>query len=222
MIEFDAKDPFPLLSLDSYTYKEAQDHAILVDEWLGLQIQNCEGKVRARSASDTDVAQQNWEHLSPQAFQTPYVEIRNILDLLNLSAGKHIVDLGCAYGRMGFVLGAHYPGVHFRGYELEPARVLEAQRILATYSYTNIAIHVADLAAEDFVLPEADVYFIFDYGSENAVKKTLGDLQKIAQKRSIEVVARGRLSRFLIHKEHPWLAEIHAPRHFHHFSIYQS
>lgn len=222
MIEFAAHDPFPLLPLESYTYKEAQDHATLVDEWLGFHIQTCEEKVRNHSPSDPNVIQQNWEHLSPQAFQTPYVEIRNILDLLNLSAGKHIVDLGCAYGRMGFVLGTHYPRVHFSGYELEPTRVLEAQRVLAAYSYSNIAIHVADLASESLVLPDADVYFIFDYGNERAVKKTLGDLQKIAQKRSIEVVARGRLSRFLIHKEHPWLAEIHSPRHFPHFSIYQS
>ncbi|WP_295900221.1 SAM-dependent methyltransferase [uncultured Bdellovibrio sp.] len=222
MISFDANNPFPLLELDTYSYKEAQDHAVLVDEWLGFQIDSCEEKVRSRSKTQENVPQQNWEHLSVQAFQTPYMEIRNILDLLSLTPGKHIVDLGCAYGRMGFVLGAHHKDIRFSGYELEQERVLEAQRVLSRFSYPEINFYTADLSASEFVLPEADVYFIFDYGNESAVKKTLVDLQKIAQKRSIEVIARGRLSRFLVHKEHPWLSEVETPRHYPHFSIYRS
>lgn len=222
MILFSEDTPYPLLPLDSYSYKEAQDHSAFVDAWLGFHLEQTEEKVRAQAKDIHSNEHQNWEHLSVQAMQTPYVEIRNILDLLQLTPGAHVVDLGCAYGRMGFVLGAHHQDIHFRGYELENERVLEVSRILATKNYPNIKVFTADLSSSEFSMPVADVYFIFDYGNEAAVRKTLQDLQVIAQKKAIEVVARGRLSRFLIHKENPWLAEVNSPRHFSHFSIYKS
>lgn len=223
MINFDPSNPFPLLDLDSYSYKEAQDHSKLVDEWLGFKSENVEENIREqKKPSSHSIPQQNWEHLSVQAMQTPYVELRNILDLLNLEIGDHVVDLGCAYARMGFIMGAHYPKMYFSGYELEDLRVLEAKRNLAPRSYANVQVHAADLVSSSFQMPEAQVYFIFDYGSEQAVRKTLFDLQLIAKGKRIQVVARGKLVRFWIHKEHPWLAEVEPPRHFSHFSIYTS
>lgn len=219
MIPFDPENPFPLLPLDSYSYKEAQDHSQEVDLWLGLNINVTEEKVRAQGKS---AGQQNWEHLSTQAFQTPYVELRNILDLLQLPSGSHLVDLGCAYARMGFIIARHYSDLFFSGYELEGPRISETQKILNKWNGPHIQVHQQDLASSDFKPPEADAYFIFDYGSENDVRKTLLDLQNIARKRNIVVVARGRLTRFWIHKEHPWLADVHSPRHFSHFSIYSS
>ncbi|WP_413569334.1 SAM-dependent methyltransferase [Bdellovibrio sp. HCB117] len=220
MIVFDANNPFPLLDLNSYTYQEAQEHSLKVDEHLGFQCESIEAKIRA-SSKESSLTQQNWEHLSVQAFQTPYVEIHNILDLLSLQAGDIIVDLGCAYARMALVIQRHYPDLQFMGYELENRRVEEAQRILGSPD-ALILIQSADLAAENFHLPSADVYFIFDYGTKTNVRKTLQDLQEVARSRRIQVVGRGRLTRFLIHKEHPWLSEVQEPSHYTHFSIYRS
>lgn len=223
MILFDPENLFPLLKLESYAYKEAQEHSLLVDKWIGFNVDEIEMKIRSQEKSQPgSVPQQNWQHLSAQAMQTPYVEIRNILDLLDIQAGDHIVDLGCAYARMAFIVGKHYPQVGFSGYELEELRIHEARRILRLHSFANIHLHVADLASADFQMPEAEIYFIFDYGSEPAVRKTLRDLQKTAKKKKIQVVARGKLVRFWIHKEHPWLAEVEPARHFPHFSIYNS
>lgn len=223
MIVFNPADPFPLLELNSYNYKEAQDHSVLVDDWLGFNIDKVEENIRTQQkVTHCSLPQQNWEHLSVQAMQTPYIELRNILQLLDLNDGGHIIDLGCAYARMGFVIGALYPEMHFAGFELEALRVLEAKKNLAPWSYTNVQVHTADLASSSFQMPEAEAYFIFDYGSEQAVRKTLFDLQRVARRRQIQVVARGKLVRFWIHKEHPWLAEVEPPRHFSHFSIYQS
>lgn len=220
MIEFNPADPFPLLDLDKYTYHEAQEHSALVDQWLGFHLAEIENKIS--SANGKNSAQQNWQHLSVQAFQTPYVELRNILEILKSYSPRHIVDLGCAYARMAFVMARHYPEMTFTGYELESLRVDEANRVLSLLGHSNVNVIAADLSSTNFRLPAADVYFIFDYGSETAVKKTLEDLKKIAQNQSIIVVARGRLSRFLIHKEHPWLAEVHTPQHYPHFSLYFS
>ncbi|XGC81222.1 SAM-dependent methyltransferase [Bdellovibrio bacteriovorus] len=219
MIPFNTQDPFPLLELDKYSYQEAQDHAALVDQWLGFDLERVEKEI-----SKSTKGQQNWSHLSVQAFQTPYVELRNILEILKSLSPKHIVDLGCAYARMAFVIAEHCPDIHFTGYELEPLRVIETNRVF-TQKYKDkisITIEARDLSDLNFTPPAADVYFIFDYGSEAAVKKTLNDLKLIALQKPIVVVGRGRLTRFLIHKEHPWLSEVNTPLHFAHFSIYSS
>ncbi|KHD89067.1 MAG: hypothetical protein OM95_05850 [Bdellovibrio sp. ArHS] len=216
---FHPENPFPLLDLSSYTYQEAQEHAICVDAHLGLRCESVEKEIRAQAKEDS-LFLQNWDHLSVQAFQTPYVEIRNILDLLKLNSGSVLVDLGCAYARMAFVVQRHHPDIQFLGFELEGLRVAEAQRALG--ATTLVDLQTTDLAKAEFQLPPADVYFIFDYGTEAHVRKTLDDLKVMARSRTIQVVGRGRLTRFLIHKEHPWLCEVEEPSHYSHFSIYRS
>ena len=79
-----------------------------------------------------------------------------------------------------------------------------------------------DLTRPTFKIPVASCYFIFDYGHERDVRKTIDDLKDVARQKPIQVVARGRLSRALIHSDHPWLSAVYEPRHFAHFSIYRS
>lgn len=216
---FDPKNPYPLLPLDSYTYAEAQTHSVFVDEWLGFECSRVEEVIRGLPK---EASQQNWEHLSLQAFQTPYAEIHNILNLLDLKDGHRVVDLGCAYARMAFVMEKHFPQCTFAGFELETLRAQEARRVFLKHTGKEVSVTAQDLSAEDFTPPIADVYFIFDFGSQKSVEKTLLDLKKIAQQNPITVVGRGKLSRFCIHKDHPWLAEINPPQHFPQFSIYRS
>ena len=221
-LAFNPEDLYPLLEFESYTYGEAQAHSAEVDSYLGFNCKKIESEIR-NLQNPADKSQQNWNHLSIQAFQTPYVEIRGILHKLNLKPQQMILDLGCAYGRMGLILDRHYPEVFFRGYELEAARVQEAKRIFLKQQVSSkIELHQADLQESRWQMPAADAYFIFDYGTEAAVRKTLLQLQQIAQKRNIRVIARGRLVRFLIHDAHPWLCQVQEPLHFPHFSIYSS
>lgn len=218
MIDFKESDPYPLLRFEDYTYQDAKDHAVIVDDWLGFDCEQTESTLRPAAGQ----APQTWAHLSTQAFQTPYVEIRGILELLNPKAGEIIVDLGAAYGRMGFVLARHFPQTRFYGFEIESARVQEAQRVMLEHNIDPSSMVTMDLTRLTFKLPAANYYFIFDYGHEKDVRKTLEDLKDIARQGSIQVIARGRLSRALIHSDHPWLAAVHEPRHFAHFSIYRS
>jgi precorrin-6B methylase 2 len=221
MIQFREEDLYPLLDFDAYTYQEAKDHALLVDDFLGFECELAEASIR-HGTKNASEAQQNWEHLSVQAMQTPYVEIRGILNLLNPRAGESLVDLGAAYGRMGLVMAKHFPDTEFFGFEIEVARVQEAQRVMKLHNIDYSKMIAADLCGENFNLPLADYYFIFDYGHERDVRRTLNDLKHIARSRAIQVVARGRLSRALIHEDHPWLHLVNEPRHFAHFSIYRS
>ncbi|WP_413288607.1 SAM-dependent methyltransferase [Bdellovibrio sp. HCB337] len=223
MIPFDLSDPFPLLAPQTHTYKDAQEHSAQVDHHLGFYFQTIEENLIADNPyRKSDEAVQTWQGLPVQAMQTPYTEIRYMLSLLNPKPGQTVIDLGCAYGRMAFVMGRHYPDVNFIGYELVQERVLEAQRILSHFSYPRVRVETKDLSSADFTPPLADYYFIFDFGSPAAIEKNLNDLRVLAQTKPITVIARGRGIRHQIYQSHPWLAAINTPEVYDHFTFFRS
>jgi hypothetical protein len=133
-----------------------------------------------------------------------------------------VVDLGAGYGRLGFVLQRHFPEVEFLGLELVAERVREGQAALQRFGAGNARLVVADLADPAFRVPEAAVYFIYDFGVRAAIAKVLDEMRGIAGRRAITVVGRGRAIRDQIERGHPWLGEVNPPFHRPHFSIYCS
>lgn len=216
-IPFDPADPFPFFPLDTYSYDDAKAHAIQCDRWLGLDIDKVETELQKRAPVP---GVENWAWLSPQSFMTPYIELRSLLEDLKPAPGQTVVDLGCAYARMAFVMQRHFPGVRFTGYELEGARVDEVLRKLAPSKV--LQVEAQDLTAQDFELPRAEFYFIYDFGSQPAIAEILGRLRILAQGAPLTVIARGRGVRQQIHGQHPWLCEVQNPRHFQQLSIYRS
>lgn len=194
----------------------------MVDAHLGFQTEEIEKMLLNHWGPKTvssDV--QAWVGLPVQAMQTPYTELRQILDLLSPEDTSTVVDLGCAYGRMAHVVGHHYPHVNFIGFELVGERVQEGRRVLANFDYPRCRLETVDLSAPDFTPPPAEYYFIFDFGSRPAIEKILEDLKKISLQKSITVVARGRGIRNWIYQSHPWLYAMNEPQIFDHFSIFR-
>lgn len=163
---------------------------------------------------------QTWVGLHLSTLQTPYLEIREMFDLLNPSAGEKVVDLGAGYGRLGLWLKVFYPEVDFVGYEYVKERVLAGSRILHEWGCSRALLLEQDLTHPEFILPEADYYFIYDYGKIDHIRHTLDQLDRMADRRMFKVIARGQGSRSLIEKEYPWLSQVHPPHHTEKFSIY--
>ena len=221
MLRFDPSDPYPLLPARSHSYADAQGHAAEVDRWLGLQIEPIEKRLQSEKASFGGL--QLWIGLPIQAMLTPFTELREMLARVGLSAGQTVIDLGAGYGRMGFVIARHHPGVRFVGYEYVAERVHEgARRLRAAGAPPEIELLQADLGDPAFAPPGADFYFIYDYGTREAIDKTLEDLRRIAAARPITVIGRGRASRDAIERGQPWLSQVREPEHFGHYSIYRS
>lgn len=226
MLKFDPMDPFPLLPEERHDYAAEQAHAARVDQWLGLATAEVEQEVGVTPG------QQNWAGLPIQALMTPYTELRFILEQLKPRPGEAVVDLGAAYGRMGFVMARHFPQARFIGFELDRSRVAEGKRCwescrtlkpgLAQGLETSFRLEVADLERSDFRLPPAEYFFIYDYGTRKAIEKTLDDLRLLAQTQPLTVVGRGRRVRDMIERAQPWLSQVAEPEHFDHFSIYRS
>jgi hypothetical protein len=163
---------------------------------------------------------QTWIGLDPQTLNTPYAELVQMCDMLRPPPGETVVDLGCSYGRMGIVLGKLYPEVHFIGYEYVKERVDEGNRVLVELDCSKATLYTQDLMDEDFVLPRATYYFLYDFGKTSHIRNILNKLEDQTSSNRFKVIARGKGSRSIIEHEHPWLSQINPVQHEKNFSIY--
>lgn len=148
---------------------------------------------------------QTWVGLEHQTLQTPYSEIYRILQLLKLKPYQHVVDLGAAYGRMGVVINGLFIKNTFTGYEFVRARVDEGNRVFRDLGMMKTKLITADLSSPDFELPEADVYFIYDYGQVEHIERTLLQIRAVSEKRPVKIVVRGKFTRKIIADRHEWM-----------------
>lgn len=226
MLRFDPLDPFPLVDLERHSVADLRRHSVQVDQWLGFKVEQIErdllaGGCRRRASRSSEDIQQLWFGLDPQALQTPYVEIRNLL--ASFPPKSSVVDLGCAYGRMAHVIARCFPEMEFTGYEYVGERVAEGNRVLRKlYGKFVSELQHVDLSARDFKLERADIYFIYDFGTLKAIEKVIFDLKRYARLKPITLVARGRHTRYLLSTRHPWLRPLSAATRERTFTIYQS
>jgi hypothetical protein len=224
-------NPALFTSIDDYQL--ARQESEKLDLEFGFEVEQIEGELLAR-AQELDPAgnhktwgtslhqgNQTWVGLSHQTLQTPYSELKKMCELIDPKALETIVDLGAGYGRMGLVLAALYPRVNFIGYEYVASRVSEGCRILEKFECQRAQLLVQDLTSPEFILPEAEYYFVYDYGTVQHIRQTLKQIEKMADQRKFKVIARGKGTRSLIQYEHPWLADVYPAIHEENFSIFQ-
>jgi precorrin-6B methylase 2 len=218
---FDAHTLFPLLKSSQYSYEDAKKHAAAVDDFLQIPVAATEQRIQAQSNYQNS-PHQCWLNLPEQTLQTTYLEIRELLSHLNLVPGDHLVDLGCAYGRIGLVMHEHYPECHFTGYDVVEERLSTGREALRRIGARHQHLLQQNIIASDFQLPDAQFYFMYEFGLKSAIENILGQLREQAKKRAIQVVIRGQQSRLIAHEQHPWLTEVNEPLHFPLASIYRS
>ncbi len=210
----------------------AHKHSRDLDRSLGFEIPRIEEELLRRAkerrpsgnmktwGEGIHQGSQSWVGLDPQTLQTPYSELLRICELLDPGPGSTVVDLGAGYGRMGLVLGARCREVSFIGFELVPERVREGRRILREHGCTHATLLEQDLTDPDFEVPLAEVYFLYDYGKVEHIRRTLAQLSAIADRKNFQLVARGMGARSLIENEHPWLSDVYPVHREENFSIY--
>lgn len=210
----------------------SRSHSDLVDTILGFRIKFVEEMLVAEAHGfDPEGSHetwgpsmhngvQSWIGLNVQTLQTPYSECLRILQLLKIKPYQHVVDLGAAYGRMGAVIGGLYIKNSFTGYEYVKARVDEGNRVYRELGFNRCELKTQDLFDPNFDLPEADIYFIYDYGQVEHIDHTLRQLEKMAYKRPIKVVVRGKFTKEIIASGHPWLELKYSGKLEEMFSIY--
>jgi hypothetical protein len=117
---------------------------------------------------------------------------------LKVKPYQHVVDLGAAYGRMGIVIGGLYIKTQFTGFEFVKARVDEGMKVYRELGLSKSQLITQDLSLESFTLPEADIFFIYDFGQPEHIERMLKQIEALAFKRPLKVVARGKYTKLLI------------------------
>jgi hypothetical protein len=189
----------------------------MVDKILGFRIRYIEEMLIAQARGfDPDGSHetwgpslhqgvQTWVGLDIQTLQTPYSECLRILQLLKIKPYQHIIDLGAAYGRMGIVVGGLFYKNSFTGYEYVKTRVDEGNRIFKELGFNRCELIERDLFHPSFDLPEADIFFLYDFGQVDHIERTLKQIEQIASRRPVKVVVRGKFTRRIIKDRHYWL-----------------
>lgn len=209
---------FSLMTKPWSSYEEAKERSARIDSLLGFEIEACEAKIAAPKAQ----GREDWAHLSPQAFQTPYPELADMIRLIEGDRSVDWVDLGAGYGRLGLLLSRMRPRDRFQGFEFVDERVREGNRILANCGCERARLESRDLLDSEFRMPTADVYFIFDFGQPAQIDVILGNLRELSKADPIAVFGRGRATRHLIATSHAWLSQVEEPLHTEHWSLYRS
>lgn len=215
-----------ILDQENLTYSQAKEQAQKIDQILGYQSEAIEKELISKNHSqhflNLQVDRQLWFGLDVQSLQTPYSELREMFNYLNPQNHELWVDLGAAYGRMGVVLGVLSPKTQFIGFEMVKERVDEGNRIFAQLGLSKKSLIHEDVASERFTLPDADLYFLYDFGSKKDVYLLLEKLKKCSQKKSLRVIARGRGIKNWIYQENPWLYISKDPIHFENWSLFET
>ena len=209
-----------------------EDHSALVDDLLGLEVARIEKDLLIRAhdinpkgnletwGAKLHDGNQTWVGLAPEVLQTPYSELNWICDLLDPKDHDHFVDLGAGYGRLALVLDQLPIETSFMGLEYVKERVDEGREAYRRLQIKNATLIEQDLTCPEFILPEADYYFIYDYGKILHIRNTINQLAEMGDRKNFKVIARGKGVRSIIDKEHPWLSGVHEPYHEENFSIY--
>lgn len=124
--------------------------------------------------------------------QSSYSTLLNALREINPARGASFIDLGSGYGRAGLVVGLLRPDIDFIGYEYVPHRVEIANTSVKNLDMqSHVHFFTQDLAALDFKVPEADIYYMYDPFTKETYQYVLDQLQVIGQRRSITIATKG-------------------------------
>jgi len=213
--------PFPLLDPLRLSLEWEKEHSAEIDAWFGIQTAQIEANLAGRK--QIFPGQETWIGFDPQVFQTPYTELRWMLDHLSRSPVPvtQIVDLGAGYGRLAMVLAESYPHIPFLGFELVAERVRASQHLKTVWTESRKLL-TQDITHPDFQLPSASHYFIYDFGSQQAVDAVLEKLRNQAKSASFCLIGRGRRVRDRIQAHHPWISGEKEPEHHSRLSFYGS
>ena len=197
-------------------FKSPEEQSDFIDLLVGFRINEIELNLKNKSRDillqkdDRDIGEaiygkQTWIGLHPYQLLTPYTVLYKIFSNLNLPINSKIIDIGCAYARLGILLRALRQDYRFSGLEMVIERVAEGRRVLSDLNCLNSDIKQIDITDDNFFFEIADLYFCYDFSSDNDIKKMLNKLEKISHEKSFFLVARGISINKIISDSQSWL-----------------
>tara|TARA_R110000868_G_scaffold117600_14_gene312489 strand:+ start:26931 stop:27650 length:720 start_codon:yes stop_codon:yes gene_type:complete len=203
---------------DSVEYQAKQAISAVIDEIVGFSVPAVEEELSRKEYPGLE----SWIGLAPEQLQTPYDELLDLTQTLDLSGQETVVDLGAGYGRLGLVLSQQKPDVTFTGYELVGERVERGNQVFNQLGLEKAELIEQNIIAEDFEIKDSDIFFIYDFGQKEHINHVLKRLDDLADETDFQIVARGRGIRSLIHHKYPRFCRAVEPKHFETYSVYST
>lgn len=210
---FHAKDLFHEIEIPIEHSLTKRKISSEIDLALGFNIKKIEEKLRTQALQinpDTlfndwgpmlHNGAQTWVGLDFQILQCSYHDIKTIVDTIKIKPHQTIVDLGAGYGRIGIYLHFFHPQSHFLGIELVEERVHEANRIYQSLGMDEQKKMIVGDLSQLSELPEGEIFFIYDFGSQEHLLKIINLLK--ATKGKILIV-KGEICHRLMMKDSEW------------------
>lgn len=131
--------------------------------------------------------------------QSGYSTVLTAIRYLKPLQGARFVDLGSGYGRLGLVIGILRPDIDFKGYEFIQHRVdITMATVLNFNMQGHVQMYTQDLALKEFLIPDADIYYLYDPFSDVTYGHVLSQLVSISLKHKISIVTKGNARAWLI------------------------
>lgn len=119
---------------------------------------------------------------------TPYEIIRGFLKELNLSEDDVLYDLGCGYGRIP-LYGAMTTPAQYRGIEIVPERVVEADAVKDKFKLNNVEFRQGNVLEQNY--GDGSVFFLFNPFNRKTLEKVGKQLEELSKTKKIRVVSLG-------------------------------
>lgn len=155
------------------------------------------------------------------AVQSSYATILLALRYLRLPTGSRFIDLGSGFGRVGLTLGLLRPDLQFRGYEMAQSRVDIAHQASESLGLNNhVQFFVQDLSAKDFLIPDAETYYLFDPFNDATYEYVLSQLNQIGRRMKVNIITKGNAKQHFLNSKGLWSR----PQEFEHgnFCLFRS
>lgn len=139
--------------------------------------------------------------------QSGYSTILLALEAISLNRGAKIVDLGSGYGRVGLVCSLLRPDTQIIGYEFVPHRVDVSNKASEILGLSNrLKFITQDLSDENFSIPDADIYYLYDPFTKETYKYVLDQIVEVSKRQNITIVTKGNAKSWFdeISKAHSW------------------
>ncbi|MGK0176422.1 MAG: hypothetical protein ACJAYS_001068 [Lentimonas sp.] len=133
----------------------------------------------------------NWNKpTSPDGYSSSYRPIKAILKASGMKDGDTFVDIGSSYGRVGCTVGVNFPNSRFLGFEIVKERVIEAQRVAEFLQLHNVNYFDTDVSADDFTIPKADWFFLYNPLNKEALAQILKKIHHSKENREARLIAK--------------------------------
>ncbi len=180
--------------------------SLAIDDLIGIAPEKIERNVDMRGLEN----QYGHEQYPYQG--TPYELIRQFIKELELSESDVLYDLGCGYGRIP-LYGAMTTKAQYRGIEIVPERVVEADEVKNKFGLGNVEFRQGNVLEQNYA--DGSVFFLFNPFTYETLEKVGEQLQELAKTKKIRVVSLGPSTSYFQSqewlkpaetesKEHPW------------------